>query len=182
MTVIHDAKTQSALAFPGVEKPTTNPGYKHFDTFNGLENNKFRLGGWGGGTDTQCLVGTIYNFRYYDRVLTEEELVRNRQVDSARYFSALAVTNVFVAVDADSPGITPAEAADTAYFVEGSHTFTANGPAGLGYRLYTPDGNGGWQLYKSFPEVKTFTSTAGTSPALVKLEWCVRKPFFMVLR
>ena len=141
------------------------------------------LGAWGGGT-SQYGIGTIKNFRYYDRVLTEEELVRNRQVDSARYFGALAVTNVVVAVEEGS-GITTNNDGDTApgaYFVEGEYTFSATGGAGLGYRLYTPDGNGGWQAYKSFPEEKTFTYTTGTSPALVKLEWCVRKPFFMIFK
>ena len=183
MTAIHDAKSKTTVVFPGTKAPTSGAaadGYKSFSTFNGIENNTFRLGGWGGGPGGgQNLVGTLYTFRYYDRVLTEEELVRNRNVDAVRYFGALGVTNVVVAVEEDAE-ITPTEDEGKAYFVEGAYTFSATGGAGLGYRLYTPDGNGGWQLYKSFPEEKTFTYTAGTSPALVKLEWCVRKPFFMI--
>ena len=181
MTAIHDAKSKTAVVFPGTKAPTggsVTDGYMHFDTFTGVENNKFRLGGWGGGTDGQCLVGTIYTFRYYDRVLTEEELVRNRNVDAVRYFGALGVTNVVVAVEEDAE-ITPTEDEGKAYFVEGAYTFSATGGAGLGYRLFTPDGNGEWKLDQNFTE-GDYTYTAGTSPALVKLEWCVRKPFFMI--
>ena len=84
MTAIHDAKSKTAVVFPGTKAPTSGAaadGYKSFSTFNGIENNAFRLGGWGGGpSGSQNLVGTVKNFRYYDRVLTEEELVRNRNV------------------------------------------------------------------------------------------------------
>ena len=173
-----------AYAFPG---PTPASGTTSTDSK--LETptvNKPNLGGWGGTTAaqlTQFLIGTIKSFRYYDRVLTEEELIRNRQVDSARYFSALAVTNVLVAVDADSTGITPAETADTAYFVEGSHTFTVtNPPAGIGYRLSVPDGNGGWTVSQSFTEGGSYTYDSENSPATVKLEWRVQKPFVIVIR
>ena len=100
MTAIHDAATQTAVVFPGTKAPTSGKvtdGYMHFDTFSTVENNAFRLGGWGGGPGgSQNLVGTVKTFRYYDRVLTEEELVRNRNVDAARYFGELGVTNVFV--------------------------------------------------------------------------------------
>ena len=185
MTAIHDAKSKTAVVFPGTKAPTSgtaSDGYKSFGTFNGIENNQFRLGGWGGAnTDGQNLVGTIYTFRYYDRVLTEEEIVRNRNVDAVRYFDALGVTNVFVSVEEDS-GITPAETADTAYFVEGSHTFTVtNPPAGIGYRLYVPDGNGGWTR-QSFAEGASYTYTTGTSPATVKLEWRLQKPFTLIIK
>ncbi len=53
MTAIHDAETKTALAFQGTKAPTGGSaadGYMHFNTFNGIENNQFRLGGWGGGT------------------------------------------------------------------------------------------------------------------------------------
>ena len=66
-------------------------------------------------------------FRYYDRVLTEEELVRNRNVDAVRYFGALGVTNVLVrtkyaSVGGDAEVLTEAPGA---YTVEGSWTFSA---------------------------------------------------------
>ena len=102
MTAIHDAVTKTAVVFPGTSAPTggtSADGYMHFDTFNGIENNQFRLGGWGGGAGSgQCLVGSLYTFRYYDRVLTQEEIVRNRNVDAVRYFNALGVTNLVVDV------------------------------------------------------------------------------------
>ena len=77
---------------------------------------------------TEFFIGTLKSVRYYDRVLTEEEIVRNRNVDAVRYFGALGVTNVVVAtkygdvageeeVLAEAPG---------AYKVEGSWTFSAS--------------------------------------------------------
>ena len=54
-----------------------------------------------------------------DRVLTEEELVRNRNVDAVRYFGELGVTNVFVVAGGGS------QAETGAYKVEGLWTFTA---------------------------------------------------------
>ena len=185
MTAIHDAVTKTAVVFPGTSAPTggtSADGYMHFDTFNGIENNQFRLGGWGGGAGSgQCLVGTLYTFRYYDRVITQEEIIRNRNVDAVRYFGALGVTNVIVAVE-DGAGIVPAETAGEPYFVEGEYAFTAAGGAGLGYRVSVPDGNGGWRLVESVGEGTTYTYTSGTSPALVKLEWRIQKPFVLVVR
>ncbi|MBR3086586.1 MAG: hypothetical protein IKH04_09325 [Kiritimatiellae bacterium] len=131
--------------------------------------------------DLQGFHGTLHAMRLYDRPLAEWELKRNRNVDANRFFGALGVTNVVVEVEEGS-GITATPAADEAYFVEGSHTFTATGPAGLGYRLSVPDGNGGWQVQDTFTEGDTYTYTDGTSPALVKLEWRVQKPFVMVVR
>ena len=186
MTAIHDAKSKTAVVFPGTKAPTggsVTDGYMHFDTFTGVENNKFRLGGWGGGTDAQCLVGTIYTFRYYDRVLTEEEIVRNRNVDSVRYFGELGVTNVVMAFDAGSPGITVAGNlnTNTAYFVEGEYTFTAAGPAGLGYRLYKLT-DGAQEFEQSFTQESSFTYRSGDYNTPILVEWRVRKPFFMVVR
>ncbi len=52
-------------------------------------------------------------------MLTEEEIVRNRNVDAVRYFGALGVTNVFVVAGGGS------QAETGAYKVEGSWEFTA---------------------------------------------------------
>jgi hypothetical protein len=81
----------------------------------------------------------------------------------------------------EGSGIVPAETANEAYFVEGEYTFTAAGGAGIAYRLSVPDGNGGWRA-DSFAEGGSYTYTAGTSPALVKLEWRVQKPFVLIVR
>ena len=144
--------------------------------------NGYSIGGHYPKTD-ELFSGTIKNYRFYDRVLSDAEVAHNRQVDSARFFGALATTNVVVAVE-DGAGITAAETAGEAYFVEGEYTFTAAGSAGLGYRLSVPDGNGGWRTIQSFTDGGSYTydKTAAGTPALVKLEWRVQKPFMMVVR
>ena len=177
MTAIHDAKSKTAVVFPGTKAPTSGAaadGYKSFSTFNGIENNAFRLGGWGGGPGgSQNLVGTVHTFRYYDRVLTEEELVRNRNVDSARYFGVLAVTNVFVV--AGGEGAVQAEAG--AYKVEGSWTFTATktvdryGAVVDVERYSVEELVGGEWKNKEYRNGNSYTYTEGTDPATVRLKW-----------
>ena len=175
MTAIHDAATKTAVVFPGTKAPTSGTaadGYKSFGTFNAIEDNAFRLGGWGGGASSaQCLVGTLYSFRYYDRVLTEEEIVRNRNVDAARYFGELGVTNVFVVAG----GGTQAETG--AYKVEGSWTFTAEtvvGPCGVVEAAvrYTTEElvDGVWTNKKTF-DGTSYSYVEGVSPATVRLTW-----------
>ena len=177
MTAIHDAKSKTAVVFPGTQVPTGGTaadGYMHFDTFNGIENNQFRLGGWGGGnTAGQNLVGTLYTFRYYDRVLTEEELVRNRNVDSVRYFGELAVTNVFVVAGGEGAVQTEADA----YKVEGSWTFTAsktvdrNGSVVDVVRYSVEELVDGEWKNKTYSNGNSYTYTEGTDPATVRLKW-----------
>ena len=188
MTAIHDAVTQTAVVFPGTKAPTggsVTDGYMHFDTFSTVENNAFRLGGWGGGPGgSQNLVGTIYTFRYYDRVLTEEELVRNRQVDSARYFGALAVTNLVVEVEGGSD-ITATPAAG-AYYVEGAYDFSATrngGTAALGYKIQDwNEANGAWVTRYSAEDASFSYATATATAPKMRLLWCEIKPFVLIVR
>ena len=184
MTAIHDAATQTAVVFPGTKAPTggnVTDGYMHFGTFNGLGNNKFRLGGWGGGTDVQCLVGTIYTFRYYDRVLTEEELIRNRNVDSVRYFSALAVTNLVVEVAEDEN--IEATPAPGAYFVEGSYDFavqTQGSAVQYGYKVQDWDGEK-WTNTR-LGEGTDYTHVVTDPSVKTRLVWRKIKPFILIVR
>ncbi len=186
-TAIENAAAKTASIFDGVEAPTGGSAAQGFASLSSIGNvytNAFRLGGWGGSLNNpDNVIGTIKNFRYYDRVLTEEELVRNRQVDSARYFSKLGVTNVLVAVEEGS-GIT-ADPLPGAYFVEGQYTFTATGPAGLGYKLSVPNGNGGWRALATIGQAASFAydkSAVEPPPAFVKLEWRLQKPFTLIVR
>ena len=186
-TAIEDAAAKTASIFDGVEAPTggtVSQGFASLSSIGNVYTNAFRLGGWGGSlNDPDNVIGTIKNFRYYDRVLTEEELVRNRQVDSARYFGELGVTNILVAVEEGS-GIT-ADPLPGAYFVEGQYTFTATGPAGLGYKLSVPNGNGDWRALDTIGQADSFAydkSAAEPPPACVKLEWRLQKPFTLIVR
>ena len=186
MTAIHDAQSKTAVVFPGTKAPingVVTTGYMHFDTFNGLGNNKFRLGGWGGGTDVQCLVGTIYTFRYYDRVLTEEELVRNRNVDAVRYFNALGVTNLVIEVeDGVDFNATPAPGA---YFVEGSYEFTAAPGTDTPTRYKLQDWNeasGKWDNARYVNSTAFTYEAADATAAKMKLTWCKTKAFMLIVR
>ena len=182
VTCITDAAEKKAYVFRGDAKPTTSPGMKSYNSISTPSFGELAVGGWGGGT-SQYMKGTINYFRYYDRVLSDAELAQNRMVDQARYFGAVGVTNVLVTVEDGAVGIAPAE--NGAYFVEGQYTFTATGPAGLGYKLSVPDGNGGWRALDTIGQGDTFSydkSAAEPPPACVKLEWRLEKPFVMVIR
>ena len=99
-------------------------------------------------TTTELLAGTIKDFRFYNRVLSDAEIAWNRTVDEARYFTA---PNVVVAsTRADMQANEP----DGEYRVVGSYVFTApasvtnaNGiihaPAGYAIQPWD-DANGVW--------------------------------------
>ena len=164
--------------------PTEASRLTIFDTFNGIENNAFRLGGWGGGPGgSQNLVGTVKTFRYYDRVLTEEELIRNRNVDAVRYFGALAVTNLVVEIEDGSDfDATPAPGA---YFVEGGYEFTAAPGADTPTRYKHHDWDetlGKWVNPRTF-EGATFNYNADEATAAkMKVTWCKTRAFMLILR
>ena len=127
------------------------------------------------------MVGTLKNFRYYDRVLTEEEIIRNRNVDAVRYFGALGVTNLVV-----EAGGFDAEPAEGAYFVEGSWTFAvaagASGPRPTGYKLVDVDPETGATSNVRFFEGTTFAYDASAAAPKTKLVWCESRPFVFVIR
>ena len=124
------------------------------------------------------LWGTVKSVRLYDRMLSEDELAWNRNVDSARFFGALATTNVVVVANEYSD-----VADDTAYQVFGTHVFEAvpaqDGSSANFVRVKTlaPDGS-----------VLSTTTVEGTSYAYapsagtVRIEFRKTNPFVMVLR
>ena len=120
-TAILDESSKSAKMFSEATVPAANEihdGCRVFDAISTFKDRNFRVGA---STSMQGMfVGTIKNVRYYDRVLTEEEIVRNRNVDAVRYFGALGVTNVFVVAGGGS------QAETGAYTVEGTWEFKAS--------------------------------------------------------
>ena len=113
-TLMTDASAKKAYAFQGDTKSDAEPNVKSYDSISAPSFGNLAIGGWGGG-ESQYMKGTINYFRYYDRVLSDAELAHNREVDEARYFGKLAVTNVVASVSGE----------ETAYKVEGGYTFTA---------------------------------------------------------
>ncbi|MBP5542939.1 MAG: hypothetical protein ILM98_02600 [Kiritimatiellae bacterium] len=136
--------------------------------------------GAGGNNGAQAFTGTVKSYRYYDRPLANEELVRNRQVDSARYFGELAFTNVVVAVG-DDLDVT-ATPAPGAYAVEGTYTFSveAGNDAPNGYKLEEWDGTQ-WSNAQVV-ESLSYTYDAATSPAMVRVTWRKVNPFVLMMR
>ena len=135
-----------------------------------------------GGTGSQYFTGTLKSFRYYDRVLTDDELVRNRQVDSARYFGVLATTNLVVEAD----GFEASPAAGE-YFVEGSYDFSVaaveGGATPTGYKLQDWDeANGVWTNTRYFEGTSCTFAVADATAAKTKLTWCEARPFTLIVR
>ncbi len=112
-----------AALVEGTAYPTTENTMAHqacMDWSVGSKDEAAPATRWGVGAATaggggHPLYGTVKSVRLYDRMLSEDELAWNREVDLARYFGELAVTNVVVSVGGE----------ETAYKVEGGYTFTA---------------------------------------------------------
>ena len=172
-TLMTDAAAKKAYAFQGDAKPTTAPGVKSYDSISAPSFGELAIGGWGGGTG-QYMKGTINCFRYYDRVLSDDELAQNRQVDAARYFGALGATNVLVVAG----GGTQSESGT--YKVEGEWTFTAATVVNARGETVPVERhsvetlvNGAW-TNKQIRDGDTYTYIAGSSPATVRLRWLGR--------
>ncbi len=122
-------------------------------------------------TNDRRYTGTIHAIRVYKRVLTDEELEQNRLVDEARFFNNPPESNVVV-VDAGGE-----QAESGTYKVDGTWTFTATTAPGdnneikpvKGYTLDTWNGSA-WVRSES-GHGDSYTYTAGTSPAKVRLTW-----------
>ena len=124
-----------------------------------------------GETNNRRLTGTIHALRVYKRALSDAELEHNRIVDEARFFGNLPESNVVV-VDAGGE-----QAESGIYKVDGTWTFTATTARGdnnevkpvKGYTLETWDGSA-W-IRAASGQGDSYTYTAGTSPAKVRLTW-----------
>ena len=180
VTAITDAAAKKAYVFQGDAKPTTAPEVKSYGSISAPSFGELAIGGWGGGT-SQYMKGTVNYFRYYDRVLSDDELALNREVDQARYFGELGVTNVFVVAG----GGTQAETG--AYKVEGEWTFTATTTVDrhgetVPVERYSIETlvDGAWANKRTY-NGNTYTYTDGTSPAAVRLKWLGRADGIIVI-
>ena len=188
VTAIQNDSAKTTTIFPGVSAPTSGTAATGFRQYTACTNEysiAFRLGGWGGGAGSeQCLVGTLNNFRYYDRVLTDEELVRNRNVDSVRYFGELAVTNLVVEIEeGQEMTATPAPGA---YFVEGSYGFsvqTHGSDNRFSYKLQRWDEENECWAYVRSGQGTEYTHVVAAAPApKMKIIWRRQQPFVLVVR
>ena len=138
----------------------------------------WRIGANSGGAGNNPLKGTIKSVRAYDRLLSEGELAWNREIDSARYFGALATTNVVVEASDFNGDIAPG-----AYRVYGTATFAAaaaqDGSHANQVRVQTlqPDGTWGGTEF-----VDGTTYAYDPSAGTVKLLFRQTHPFVIVLK
>ena len=181
-TAMIDYDARIGQVFQGVEVPTNGTGFCRFATMTDPHGTTaYGLGNVNDGTEG--LVGTLKSFRYYDRVLTEEELTRNRNADAARYFGQLGVTNLVVEVaEGEDYACDPAPGA---YFVEGSWTFTAErlsgGPMPAGYRVQDWDPvNERWTNSRGVESLSyTYDASCGVKQRIV---WRSLRPFILIVR
>ena len=191
-TLMTDASAKKAYAFQGESKSDAEPNVKSYDSISAPSFGNLAIGGWGG-AESQYMKGTINYFRYYDRVLSDAELAHNREVDEARYFDALTVTNVVVQtkfasiageeeVLAEEPG---------AYKVEGEWTFSATkvkDKEGVlkdvaGYYTEELNADGTWTR-KTWHDGTSYTYHAETLQGkTIRLTWCTnRKGLLVIMR
>ena len=177
-----------AVIFAGTSAPWNAPStggatghYKNTEKTQGASafNNGYSIGGHYPRTD-ELFKGTLKNYRFYDRVLTDDEVVWNRNVDSARYFGALATTNVLVVAG----GGTQTETG--AYKVEGEWTFTATTTLNkrgetVNVERYSVESlvNGEWKNKRTY-NGNSYTYTEGTDPATVRLTWLGPPPGLII--
>ena len=141
-----------------------------------VESQAWTWGGSANGPAQRWTKGAYYGVRLYDRALSDEELLANREVDEARYFGNLAVTNVVVA--AGQPAGCAGVEAPGVYAVRGSHTFRATNvvdAAGAmwvpaGYRIELRNAAGGWDSASEHAGASYTHVVSETQPA-VRLTW-----------
>jgi hypothetical protein len=137
MTAIANADENTVAFFSGTTIPTSGDGFRNFSV-SAKNDNGYCLCGYTG--NDGLFVGTINSYRYYKRVLTEDELAWNRVVDEYRFFGRnipIPVTNVVVATAiAGADGAEPSGS----YAVNGRHVFTAPATVNVGGMDYVCTG------------------------------------------
>lgn len=182
MTAARDGNR--AAIFTGTEYPTNEEdvsdstiqgrlGWGYGISDNVAEASQWTIGGFSHTDTSYALKGTIKSVRVYDRLLTEDELARNREIDNIRFTGQLPVTNVVVV--AGGEGAVQAEAG--AYKVEGEWTFTASKTVNrkgevVDVARYAIEEfvDGAW-VNKTLHDGNAYTYAVGTDAAKVRLTW-----------
>ena len=120
-TAIANSDDNTEVLFSGTAAPTSGDGFRQNTKISGQTETGYAFGCANDGKSP--LKGTLKSFRYYQKVLSNEELAWNRVVDERRFFDRAAPLPVTNAVVVSSVAAS-AEPAGT-YAVDGSHVFTA---------------------------------------------------------
>ena len=178
-TALHKSNGEGVM-FPGTTAPwnATDGSYRSdLSKDSHVRDWGISLGGHYPRSD-ELFKGTIKNFRFYTRVLSDEEVAWNRVVDEARFFgrrAAIPVTNVVVSTTI--PGI------EDAHFALNAGGFTFTAPASKtvkgrryvlgGYTLETWNGSAWGESAAHDGETScTLSDTSGK----VRLTWQYARP------
>lgn len=121
---------------------TNGAAFQKRALFNDVESYLWVLGGAisgsDGGTAERCCTATLNGVRMYDRVLTNDELAHNQEIDEVRFRGANPATNgVVVATDeAGAEGFEPTGV----YRLYGAYSFTASRTVNAAGRTVLPKG------------------------------------------
>ena len=87
VTAILNSDEKYASIFSGTKAPAADGAGRHsYETVTNPTITTVAVGGWGRTADhTGYLIGAVKFFRYYDRVLSDEEIAANRSIDEIRY-------------------------------------------------------------------------------------------------
>ena len=151
-------------------------GWKQGEGRNAVGSQNWMFGSGGNSQtayDQRYLVGTIKAIRVYNKVLSNTELAANREIDEARFFTGIPVTNVVVATSI--PGLEGNEGSGVYAYDASGYTFTAPQKATkdgvvyscTGYTLETWNGSA-WSSPVSYASC---SYTATDTNAKVRLTW-----------
>jgi hypothetical protein len=183
------ADSAAVRVFESVKWPTSGNGYKAGVLSTSRTSNWFAIGGQYNPQTGRAIKnfqgfhGTLHSIRYYDRALAEWELKRNRNVDSARFFGELGVTNVVVEVE-EGLDVTATPAAGV-YAVEGEYSFSAtlDGSSSIGYRLWDwNEATGTWESRGFVGESSYTYDTSTATAAKQKIRWCRQRGLMIIMR
>ncbi len=173
----------SGTSYPATTRTYTGEGVAWYVTTGWLDGTRndvapaatWRIGASTAGGGADALYGTVKSVRLYDRMLSEDELAWNRSVDSARFFGALATTNVVV-VKNEYSGL----ADDTAYQVFGPTTFEAavSGANFVRVKMLRQDGT--WGDTRSVEGA--FYAYDPATDGTVMIEFRKTNPFVIIVR
>ncbi|MGN0852431.1 MAG: hypothetical protein ACI4Q3_03540 [Kiritimatiellia bacterium] len=140
----------------------------------------------------RAMVGGFHTLRFYNRLLSDDELRHNRAVDTARFDGVLATTNLVVAISREQIAAEAVDPRPGAYQVAGEWTLKASpvqvgdGDGAVawrpvGYELAELGADGQWQIVSSH-RGDTCTYVPGTGVQRILWRYSSSRGFAILIR